>query len=588
VLREALHAQTLGIEESLRVEKLSDSPLANAYQGRVQSGDQWLTIDELLARLGKDDKLAAYREQQSMVRENAQSHVALANWCRERGLPDQERAHLLRALDFDPDNGELRMRLGHVKGERQWQSPEELAQQRAEERKLAEAKEQWLPQLQELRRRIVSGRSAAREEALELMRNIRDPLAVPSLELAFEEDRDLPLLIETLANIDDPRAIAALVRIAVDGKIQGREAAVKELAKLDQFSYVPLLLGGLRQPIVATTLSHFDPQGNFVYTQRFQRGAENHDEVLDLAVVVDRNQISHTSFRDLQARTRVEEIRLGQTVREENAKIEQRNVQIISVLKATTGANVIAPAAQNLAKSSRKARSKSPYERTTPISVSASPQQWWDWWKSENEIVDQRIRGTQRIQRTTNVSLDTEAPFGEAEPIPDTFRGSADFISPREQQRCECFVAGTPVWTSRGKVAIETIRTGELVLTQNMQSGQLEFKPVVRPTTRPAMALVQPTIGSDTFTCTGGHLFWVVEQGWVKARDLKPGMVVHGASGSAAVTGNDSGGWVNTFNLVVADNHNYFVGQSRLLTHDNTPRQATSLVAPGVPAEEEP
>ena len=134
---------------------------------------------------------------------------------------------------------------------------------------------------------------------------------------------------------------------------------------------------------------------------------------------------------------------------------------------------------------------------------------------------------------------------------------------------------------------IETIRTGELVLTQNVLSGQLEFKSVVRPTTRPRMELVNLTIGQDEFTCTGGHLFWVIEQGWVKARDLKPGMMVHGIQGSAAVISNEAGPTLPTFNLVMADNHNYFVGQSRLLTHDNTPRQTTSLIAPGVSAEQE-
>ena len=41
-----------------------------------------------------------------------------------------------------------------------------------------------------------------------------------------------------------------------------------------------------------------------------------------------------------------------------------------------------------------------------------------------------------------------------------------------------------------------------------------------------------------------------------------------------------------TFNLVVSDNHNYFVGESRVLSHDNTSRKATTVVAPGVTAEE--
>lgn len=216
-----------------------------------------------------------------------------------------------------------------------------------------------------------------------------------------------------------------------------------------------------------------------------------------------------------------------------------------------------------------------------------SPQAWWDWWRSETEVSEQRTRAHVTYHRTMTVSLNNISPLSDLQMIPESFGSSSEFQSERVQQRYECFVAGTPVCTQRGEVAIEKIRTGDLVLTQNLKCGEFEFKPVVRPTTRPAMALVQVRIGSDNFTCTGGHLFWVLEQGWVKARNLKPGMAVHGAEGTGIVLACDTGTYAPTHNLVVADNHNYFVGDGRLLTHDNSSQQSTNLVAPGLPRDVE-
>jgi len=37
--------------------------------------------------------------------------------------------------------------------------------------------------------------------------------------------------------------------------------------------------------------------------------------------------------------------------------------------------------------------------------------------------------------------------------------------------------------------------------------------------------------------------------------------------------------------LIVADFHTYFIGQRRILTHDNTIRGPTSDLLPGLPAD---
>ena len=52
-------------------------------------------------------------------------------------------------------------------------------------------------------------------------------------------------------------------------------------------------------------------------------------------------------------------------------------------------------------------------------------------------------------------------------------------------------MAGTPVWTNGGFVAVEKIRTGDMVLAQNPETGELAYKPVLRTTTRAAAPLVR-------------------------------------------------------------------------------------------------
>jgi hypothetical protein len=560
LLREALHAESLGVPQ-LRTAAATtpEAPLAQAYAGKIKQGNAWLSIDDAIARLNQDTRMQQYQALRAKSGENAQDQLRLADWCRKKGLPQMEHAHLVRSLDFQPDNEAIRKRLGHVKGEKQWVSREQAALEQA----IAAAKEQWLPQLRAAQQLLQLGTTTERQQAREQLLQIRDPLAVTALEEVFSHNEaGSLLLLEVLARIDDPQSAQAAVRLAVDSEIPSvRTAAIAQLPRLDQYAYVPLLLSRLRADIV-TSVALFPVRRGSHYSQRITRANQDHDENLIVNVDIYRvggdPRANFALNEALQRRVLEENTKLERQVSEENLKTAGRNERIIAALKTATGED---------------------HGRT--------PQAWWDWWRQESEIEEQRQRAQITMQRTSAVAMSDANPWADPQEIPTSFRESSQFQSEQLIQRHECFVAGTPVWTARGKLAIEQIRTGELVLTQNVQSGELEFKPVVRPTTRPAMALVNLTIGQDEFTCTGGHLFWVVEQGWVKARDLKSGMVVHGAQQSATVVSNEPGPTSPTFNLVMADNHNYFVGESRLLTHDNTPRQPTSLVAPGVSDEEE-
>ena len=134
----------------------------------------------------------------------------------------------------------------------------------------------------------------------------------------------------------------------------------------------------------------------------------------------------------------------------------------------------------------------------------------------------------------------------------------------------DCFAAGTPVRTRLGVRPIESLEVGDSVLAQDATTGALGYKSVRAVYKfRPAETL-KVTIGGETLLTTAVHRFWRAGEGWVMARDLKPGDPVRLLGGSAKVESVLPDVVRHVFNLEVADFSDYFVGQSAILAGDNT------------------
>lgn len=151
--------------------------------------------------------------------------------------------------------------------------------------------------------------------------------------------------------------------------------------------------------------------------------------------------------------------------------------------------------------------------------------------------------------------------------------------------RKDCLAAGTLILTSRGPIAVEQMQVGDLVLARHATTGETAFKPVIRTTTRQPEPLVELSFDGQTIRASGGHPFWISGQGWVKARDIEPSMYLHGLAEPARITEvlrvTDP---EPSFNLIVDDFHSYFVqaGNVRVLSHDNTMREAVRTTVPGL------
>jgi hypothetical protein len=73
-----------------------------------------------------------------------------------------------------------------------------------------------------------------------------------------------------------------------------------------------------------------------------------------------------------------------------------------------------------------------------------------------------------------------------------------------------------------------------------------------------------------------------VGHGWTKTRDLRAGMSLETANGSASeIRQIQSGDTMPLFNLVVDRHANYFVGIHKILSHDST------ILARGAPSVEQ-
>ncbi len=134
-----------------------------------------------------------------------------------------------------------------------------------------------------------------------------------------------------------------------------------------------------------------------------------------------------------------------------------------------------------------------------------------------------------------------------------------------------CFAAGTPVRTIEGVRPIEQIRPGDLVLSQDVATGALDFCPTVMVHHNAPNQTLRITLSDDEILLASVyHRFWLAGTGWAQARDLKPGDVVRTLGSTLRVVSVEPGAVEPLFNLDVARNRSFFAGNGAVLVHDNT------------------
>jgi hypothetical protein len=510
--------------------------------GYVRHGKRWLKYDELPQLLADDQRLGAYEQKRDSSPDTVDGQLTLARWCTKHQLSDQARAHLTRALELNPEHAAARQLAGYRRMGGVWVSGQEIAQAAARMAELAKGLNEWRTRLEEIRRGLTRPGDRQRQAAAERLLAIDDPAAIPAIELTFfgANEEFAVLVVETLGGMAANEASVALARQAVFSPAESvRGLAAQKLASRDQHSYVPALLAAMSTPIQSRAGLYVTGNGRLTYrhllfreeqyrAQQVAMDSEYDDPILfanGVSGVGRRNALAGILQQDAAGRAR----NMESAVAMQNVVIEELNRRICEALATATGHD-----------------------------LPPSPESWWQWWNDYNEVYLAGDKPVYEIYNRQQVSTPPPVSMGE------------------------CLIAGTLVWTASGPMPIEQIKVGDLVLSQNPTTSELAYKSVLRTTLRPPERLVKLVIGDKALQCTGGHPFWIAGQGWVKARVLEEGAYLHTVDGIIAVRSVHGTGIEETHNLIVADFHSYFVTEAKLLTHDNTIRQPTDTVVPGL------
>lgn len=135
-----------------------------------------------------------------------------------------------------------------------------------------------------------------------------------------------------------------------------------------------------------------------------------------------------------------------------------------------------------------------------------------------------------------------------------------------------CFIAGTLILLADRTKVIEDIAAGDLVWSENPDTGEKELKQVVQTFVNETNELVHVHVNGEEIITTPEHPFYVPKKGWVGAIDLRAGDILVLQSGEYVVVEliqhEILESPVKVYNFEVEDFHTYYVSDSAILVHN--------------------
>lgn len=599
LVEEALRAELDGnvaqrrVLLNMAVDAAPDYAPARWQSGQVRAGDEWLPIEKAQAAAAGNPQRAQYNTLRAAADESLAAQLALARWCRKNSLPDEARFHWRSVLARDPNNQEALRALDVRWYAGRLLKPAEIDRAKAAARARKAAVKEFAPRMARWERMLAAGDLKSRNEALDEIRALRNVAVLPAIE-EVTLDRELATnaefenclwiseaLLAALNETPGVEATHSLVRHALFSPLRSiRNSAVEAIKKRPMHDYVPQLLAALAMPIESSYRVVTDADGSVHYFHSLYREGQNADWSFEGRLSAMQHDLQGPTFVRVDDRIRgeVTDMRLpartNRVVQAEMAAVADKNQRKFA---AKAGAAEQRIATINQATTLANQWIVALLAATTGQELGDSPHLWWDWWERYNEYSadgETPVYENSYAESTHRYYRAPESNYYRINPPPPP--------PPPGGYPRSCFAAGTPVWTNTGLREIESLQTGDLVLSQNTQTGELTYKPVVGRTVRPPSPIRAITVEGDEIETTLGHPFWVAGVGWRMAKELADGATLHGVHGGATIDAIEERKEAEAYNLIVADFATYFVGKTGLLVHDNTPRGATTTLLPGL------
>ena len=533
-----------------RLAEAPEDPAAHWHLGDVRVGEDWVPYSQAADQPGRREQIDWFRTERARQSGSSADLRSFARQARQRKMPDEERAVLARLVSLEPTDRDAHVRLGDVPSDGGWIPRESAVSRVAASQRWSESSDKHGERAVRLTQRL--RRLSAKELASQAdpFQGWKHPDRVFALEQAMDDRGDAvhSAFVKWLDRFDCYEATIALARQAIFSEHATiRTDATSFLKPRPREDYLHALVGSARlfraDPTFTST-----PSGGYAYSMEWTGidGLSRVHFVMNrpMTAIVRRGQLYGLRYHRLSQAEMAGELanfEFWKTLAEVEAESDApRTARIVRTVSAIAGR---------------------PLE--TPAEVAA-------WWRDVEDQLPVKNQVSANYESTWYVDR----------------RGVSRNNRPnitREVRMHSCLVAGTPIVTELGPRAVETIEPGDRVLAQDVETGELVFKPVLGRTLREKAVLYRLRTAGDEVVCSQGHPFWINGLGWVQARSLQAGMPLHTVRGSTEVRSVEPAGEGAVHNLIVADTHSYFVGsESPFLSHDVTPRAPTNSLVPGL------
>lgn len=567
VLRQEADGQLRDRAAELSTTESGRSDLSHWVSGEVLVAGKWTPVNRL-ENTQISSQTKEYSRQRGTEPLNESAHRKLAKWCETKGLKEQSVSHWHGVLEFNAEDVEARRKLGFKRVGTKWFSKADYDQAGILIIKRMKDLKVWMPKMQSIALAICNSDIRKKSKAIEDLRAIKDAESIQAtyaVAMQLEGDYARPF-VAAIRKFKSKEACMVLLKIAISNptSIAGQEA-IAGLKSYRQDFYVSDALSLIEDDAELKQSVIKRPNGDLAIEQSLL--TETLDEksmkvlVKVLAIESGRfpngvmrrvgtggiigfafNPVSNDTVQNVAEKDAAIQVRRDQQAfesRNESKRVLRENV--IQVLEQTTDAH--------------------------PGTTAAS---WWQWWDIEND----------------SNKLSSKRYSSEYQQLYDPAYQAREVyvrVTPPLPPQHECLVAGTPIQTQNGLQAVESIRTGDLVLTNEVETGALEFRPVLKTTIRPPTDTMKIVTDDETIQATLGHYWWVAGHGWLRTKEIEEGMGLHTATGTVQVNEVQmTEEKLPTYNLVVDVTHTYFVGKNRVLSCDATDVRATTTRVPGL------
>lgn len=537
----------------------AESDRSHWLRGEVRIGDEWIHFSQVSNLDSRQALRERYRELRSDRGSSVDDQLNLADECRKLNLVDEERAHLEQVVRQVGNHAAARERLGDLLIEGSWYSPRDRQQLRTRLTDLASAEKRYGAVIRKAVKQLNDPLRRRQEAAGKILAAIQDPAAIPLMEqaLAYGNEESQFLYLNWLDHVPSWKSSAAMAKLSLTSESpRVRVEIARRLRERPWEEFVPVYMSELTAPTAYSV--EFVRNAAFVQLTLVST-TETHEAIRTNVA------ISRCVARDIVERISIRSKKVWYTV---PTSAQLQIEAAAGVLQVVALRESVENSSRNAQQALRNGHACRELSACLEIQGSNSPSDWWDWWNAEQGYTDVE---KQRLFATYEGNWYVDR------------RGKPRQGSPRMRRIVKsCFVPGTLIQTESGLSPIESIQIGDRVLSQDVETGELAYKPVLRTTVRESKDTRRIRVGSDELQCSPGHPFWVNGQGWVQAQDLMDESQFHTTKGAAAVTSISEDLGTTVHNLEVADFNTYFVGNSHILSHDVTVRDPSDMVEPGV------